>query len=87
MTRPQATGNWTLGMLHDTWQAEHAYSDGNRVCLITVGDGSTARRGYVWQSTTRREELSKIFSYASRLLNDAPARFNILNNLFVFIYG
>jgi hypothetical protein len=53
---PETPGDWEFGMLHDTWGAEYAYSDGNRVCLITVGDGSTARAGYVWQSTTKRAD-------------------------------
>ena len=51
MPQPQAPGNWT-----EIATAVPTFVDADRFCLITVGDGSTARAGYVWQSTTKRED-------------------------------
>ena len=54
MTTPQSPGTWTNIVTNvDTVPT---FVDGDRLCLITVGDGSTARTGYVWQSTTKRAD-------------------------------
>jgi hypothetical protein len=51
---PETPGNWSSIAISEF--AHTIYADENRLCLISRGDGSTARVGYLWQSTTKRDD-------------------------------
>jgi hypothetical protein len=51
---PETPGNWSSIVIIEF--AHAVYADENRLCLISKGDGSTARAGYLWQSTTKRAD-------------------------------